>query len=184
MYRHAVVWIIYGFNYIGDFVIVIWDWPELHAKLCNWCRLETDRKWFLSYGRNRKAAESMQTAFGRNRNKAESWITSFGRKPKPKPKVRMFTVSVRKSKSLAFNRYSLLILNKIKQLNMPSWTLEFKRKCNKATLNNFKSAWINSIKRRKVYVTRSIASVSVWLGSWSSSPVHYIAQTTQCSTTS
>jgi len=143
--------------------------------------IETDRKWFLSYGRNRKVAESMQTAFGRNRNKAESWITSFGRKPKPKPKVRMFTVSVRKSKSLAFNRYSLLILNKIKQLNMPSWTLEFKRKCNKATLNNFKSAWINSIKRRKVYVTRSIASVSVWLGSWSSSPVHYIAQTTQCS---
>jgi len=33
-------------------------------------------------------------------------------------------------------------------------------------------------------VTRSITSVSVALGSWSSSPVHYIAQTFQSSTTS
>jgi len=35
-------------------------------------RLETDRKWFLSYGRNRKVAESMQMDFGRNQNYAES----------------------------------------------------------------------------------------------------------------
>ena len=33
-------------------------------------------------------------------------------------------------------------------------------------------------------MTRSITFVSVWLGSWSSSPVHYIVQTTQSSTTS
>ena len=35
-------------------------------------KLETDRKWLLSYGQSRKVVESMQTAFGRNRNKAES----------------------------------------------------------------------------------------------------------------
>jgi len=84
---------------------------------CSPCllQLETDRKWFLSYSRNRKVVESMQTAFDRNRNKAESYITSFGRKPEPKPKFRRFTVSVRKSKSLAFNQYSLLLLNEIKK---------------------------------------------------------------------
>jgi len=62
----------------------------------------------------------MQMAFDRNQNKAESYITSFGQKPKPKPKpkIRIFTVSVRKSKSLAFNQYSLLMLNEIQ--NLPS----------------------------------------------------------------
>ena len=80
----------------------------------------------------------------------------------------MFTVSVRKSKSLAFNRYSLLLLNEIKKLNMPSWTLEFKRICNKATLNNFKSAWTNS-KEKKNICDAFHNFRFCRLGSWSSS---------------
>jgi len=44
----------------------------MHCAIAAAMMVETDRKWFLSYGRNRKVAESMQTAFGRNPNKAES----------------------------------------------------------------------------------------------------------------
>jgi len=57
------------FLYVSFIIIIIIT--GLTVRLLQ-CGLETDRKLFLSYGRNQKVAKSVHTSFGRNRNKAKS----------------------------------------------------------------------------------------------------------------